>query len=119
MPQTKADWEGFETSADTMTDASWPEKGEELSEGAFIKGRYIAKKENIGKNKSNVYVLETDDNKKVGVWGSTVIDSRFEGIAIGKMVQIEYLGEAISKKSGSTYKDFKVGQGIVAVGDEG
>ena len=100
-----------------MTDGSWPEKGEELSVGDSIEGRYILKKENIGAHKSKVYVLETSDGKKIGVWGSTVLDSKFEQIAIGKMVAVEYVGEKTGK-TGSTYKDFKVGQGIVAVGDE-
>jgi hypothetical protein len=116
---SKVDWSKFETTDDLMTDTSWPEKGQDLEVGDSVQGRYVGKKENIGKNKSNVYVIEQQDGSKVGVWGSTVIDARFETIAVGKMVAIEYVGEKTGKKSGSTYKDFKVGQGIVAVGDEG
>ena len=50
-----------------------------------IQGVYVAKKENVGENNSNVYVLNVGD-KKVGVWGSVVLDSRFEQIKQGSEV---------------------------------
>jgi hypothetical protein len=96
---------------------TWPEKDSSLTPGQSIEGRYIKKRENVGTKKSNMYILETDDGD-VGVWGGAVIDSKFAEIAIGKMVGIEFLGKKKSK-SGSTYNDFWVGQGIDVVGDEG
>lgn len=83
---------------------SWkPEK-----EGEEIIGRYVAKKENVGINNSNVYVLDVDgSDEPVKVWGSTVLDSRFEEIRIGYDVKIEFLGHK-KGKSPKPYKDFKV-----------
>lgn len=109
------DWTKYKS--EEMNDASWPEKDHELNVGDSIEGRYIGKKENVGKNKSNVYTLETEDGRKIGVWGSTVLDSKFQNIGIGKMVAIEYLGEKTGK-TGSRYKDYKVGTGIDVVGDD-
>ena len=109
-------WDRFQA-VNEATDGSWPEKGKELVERDSIEGRYVSKKENVGPNKSTIYVLETPDGKKIGVWGSTVIDSKFENIAVGKMVAIEYVGDK-KGKTGSEYHDFKVGTGIDHVGDQ-
>ena len=91
------------------TDRNWPPKGETLSVGDSIEGKYASKNENIGVNKSNVYVIETKEGEKVGVWGNTVLDARFENIEIGAQVAIEYLGTKPSKKTGKPYHDFFVG----------
>ena len=80
-----------------------------------MEGRYIAKNTNVGKHKSNVYIVETDNGEKVGVWGGTVIDGRFDKIAIGKKVGIEYLGEKEGKNG--MYNNFWVGSGVDQVGD--
>ena len=79
--------------------------------GDEIEGRYVGKNEKSGNMKSPMYVLEVE-GEKVGIWGSAVIDGRFEKIAIGKMVGIEYLGEKQSKR-GNTYKDYFIGTGIL------
>ena len=72
-----------------------------------IQGVYVSKKENVGENKSNIYVLNVGDNK-IGVWGSVILDSRFENIKQGQEVKIEYLGKKIGEKGGREYKDYKV-----------
>ena len=84
--------------------------------GDSVEGRYINsyKPDNA---ESMIYVIEQEDGNTVGIWGSTVIDTKFKSIAKGKMVAIEYLGKTKSK-TGREYKDFKVGQGIDVVGDE-
>lgn len=110
-------WDKYNVADGTMTDGSWPEKGQELKAGDSIEGRYIAKNENVGTNKSNVYIIEVEGGKKIGVWGSTVLDSKFQNIGVGKMVAIEYVGEK-KGKTGKTYKDFRVGQGRDYIGDE-
>ena len=74
-----------------------------------IQGVYVAKKENVGKNNSNVYVLNVGDTK-VGVWGSVVLDSRFENIKQGSEIKIEYLGKKKADNGAREYKDFKVYQ---------
>jgi len=98
------------------TDKMWFDKENPVKVGQTIEGRYVAKNEGVGANKSNIYVLEVGE-ERVGVWGSTVLDTKFSQIAEGKMVGIEYLGE-VTGKSNRAYKDFWVGQGIDAVGDE-
>ncbi|MDI6820953.1 MAG: hypothetical protein QMD65_02115 [Patescibacteria group bacterium] len=95
------------------TDRTW--NAEKTND--YIEGRYIEKNENIGQNKSNMYVLEAG-NEKVGVWGSTVIDSQMSRVAIGKMVKIIYLGQEKSDKTGRIYKNFEVWEGIDKAGDE-
>lgn len=96
-------------------DEYFPAKGENFEIGEGVEGRYIEKKTGVGKHKSNVYVLESD-GKKIGVWGSTVLDSKFERVAIGKMVAIAYAGEKEGKNG--KYHDFRIGVGIDTVGDE-
>lgn len=76
-------------------------------EQKVIFGTYKAKKVNVGPNNSNVYVIKEDDKEEdTGVWGSTVLDGRFEEIPIGSRVKIEYLGEEKGKRA--TYKNYKV-----------
>jgi hypothetical protein len=70
-----------------------------------IQGVYVSKKTDVGPNNSNMYNLKTSDGE-VGVWGSTVIDSKFEQIPLGAEVRIEPLGMAKSKM-GKEYADFK------------
>lgn len=74
---------------------------------APIQGVYIRKKENIGSNNSTMYILKTSKGE-MGVWSSTVLDSRFEQIELGNEVRIEPLGEKKSEKSNRTYQDYKV-----------
>jgi hypothetical protein len=100
-------------SSDDRTDRNWPEKGVDLTEGDSIEGVYVSKKENVGANSSNVYVLKTDEGELVGVWGSTVIDAKFENIALNTEVAIEFVGMKTPKKGGKQYKDFFVGVGEV------
>ena len=76
------DWKKYNVADSVMTDENFPAKDRELKVGDSVEGRYVAKSENVGRNKSNVYVVETEDGKKIGVWGSTVLDSKFQKIAI-------------------------------------
>lgn len=71
-----------------------------------IQGVYVGMKTDVGPNKSNMYTLRTKDGE-VDVWGSTVLDSKFENINKGMEVRIECLGEAESK-AGKSYMDYKV-----------
>lgn len=89
------DWIDVGGSAESTT---WDKK-------APLQGVYTAKKENVGPNESNMYTIKTTDGN-VDVWGSTVIDSKFEQIPRGSEVRIEYLGMA-KGKSGKEYADYK------------
>lgn len=76
--------------------------------GDTIQGLLTEKKENVGINNSNVYVIELEGQEEpVSVWGSTVLDTKFQEITIGSEVKIEYLG--LEKGKGpKPYKNFKV-----------
>lgn len=67
-------------------------------------GKYISLQTDVPPHKSKLYTLKTPEGN-VGVWGSTVLDSRFENVPIGSVVKIEPRGEAISK-AGKAYQDF-------------
>lgn len=91
-----------------MTDNEWTEIGGETNSETWdrtgsITGQYIAKQTNVGKNASNMYTLKTDKGN-VGVWGSTVLDSKFESIPVNSLVKIESLGIP----AGKNYYDYKV-----------
>ena len=89
------------TEVNSSTDEMWDKDKDK----EFI-GVYKSKKTEVGKNKSNVYAFDVD-GKSVGVWGSTVIDTKMAEIMIGSKVKIEYLGITTSK-NGNEYQDFKV-----------
>ena len=84
----------------------WPAKDHPLEIGDSIEGEYVDKYENIGTYKSNVWVIDVN-GERVGVWGSTVIDSNMEKLAIGARVGFEYAG--LRQGKGGEYKDFRVG----------
>ena len=92
-------------------DNSWTEvtaeSGETWDRQAPITGKLVGVKTNIGPNESNLYSLQTDKGV-VGVWGSTVLDTKFAGIQNGSMVKIEPMGKQKSEKTGRTYQDFRV-----------
>lgn len=112
--------EGYnEVGGGLNVDAMWPEKGTKLSKGDSVEGRYVEKVTGVGPRGSNVYVIENNEGKRVGVWGGTVIDSRFVTIAIGKKIGIEFLGLQKTKDGAGTYKAFWVGVGVDHIGDEG
>ena len=96
----------------------WFGKDNPLKVGDSLEGRYVEKKTGVGSRGSNVYVIEVN-GERVGIWGSTVINGRFETIAVGKMVGIEYLGIQKTKDGKGDYKGFWVGQGVDVIGDEG
>lgn len=71
-----------------------------------ITGKVKSRKSGVGPNNSMVYQIETDKGE-IGVWGSTVLDTKFEQIKDGDNVRIEYLGKAKSQRGGE-YHDYKV-----------
>lgn len=71
-----------------------------------IEGKFVKVEQDIGPNKSNMYVLETKTGE-VKIWGSTVLDDKLIGVPKGTYVKIEYEGKLTSKK-GSQYHSYKV-----------
>jgi len=92
-------------------DKSWEEitaqTGETWDRTAPIVGKLVGVKSNVGANESMLYQLKTEDGI-IGVWGSTVLDTKFAGIQNGSMVKIEPMGKQKSEKTGRTYQDFRV-----------
>lgn len=82
------------------------ESSDAWDEKEAVQGIYKSSKMNVGPNKSNMYMLETTDGLK-GVWGSTVLNTKFEQIPVGAEVRVEYLGKA-KGKTGTEYKNYKV-----------
>ena len=70
-----------------------------------VQGVFVNMQTDVGPNKSNMYTLKTKDGE-VDVWGSTVLDSKFEQVPRGAEVRIEFLGMA-EGKSGKEYADYK------------
>jgi len=66
-------------------------------------------KEEVGKNKSRVYVLE-NNGRITNVWGSKVLDERMSIIALGEKIKIIYLGEKTGEKR--KYHDYKVQRAV-------
>ena len=76
------------------------EVGNELPEiwnpekkGDFIVGVFKHKKENVGKHKSNLYVLD-QGKELISFWGSTVLDDKMACyVNIGDEIRVTYQGE--------------------------
>lgn len=91
-----ADWQEVGGGGDTEM---WNREGS-------IEGVYVSSKSNVGPNDSMVYTIRTKDGT-IGVWGSTVLDSKFEQISTGSEVRVTSLGKAKSQR-GTEYYDYKV-----------
>lgn len=83
--------------------------------GEVIQGWYLRKKIDVGQNDSNVYEIQLRDGRLVSVWGSGVLDGKFDSgykngpIPVGAEVRITYLGIAQPKTPGGrAYQQFKV-----------
>ena len=61
-------------------------------EGDSIQGIYIRKKENVGKNKANIYILNVDETM-MSVWGSTVLDDKMDHVSVMDEIRITFLGD--------------------------
>ena len=75
--------------------------------GDEISGIYLCKENDVGIYHSNKYTLETD-NGEVDVFGSAVLDKKFDDIPIGYEVKIVYQGEKPSKPPKKPFKLFQV-----------
>lgn len=82
--------------------------------GNVITGYYVGMKTDIGQNDSNLYEIEVIDpaaqaGRLVAMWGSSLLDGKFEEIPQGCMVRVTYLGIAQPKTpKGRAYQNFKV-----------
>lgn len=84
------------------------ESGDEVwDRTGTIQGHYRSRKENVGPNNSFMYMIDTG-KKLVGVWGSTVLDTRLAQVPVGSEVRIKSLGKAKSEKTGREYDNYEV-----------
>lgn len=97
--------EGWLDASAGKTDGTW-------DKSAPIMGKYVRKQENVGPNNSNMYHIEItegdDQGKTIGVWGSTVLDTKFDSVPVNSLVKVEALGKTKSEKTGREYEDFKL-----------
>ena len=83
--------------------------GETWDRTGTLLGVYVSKKENVGPNNSMLYnVQEEGKDKTTGVWGSAVLDGRFEEIPVGSIVKITCKGKVQAKRGGAGYTDYEV-----------
>lgn len=80
------------------------ENGSVWDRQAPIEGEYVRKDTDVGPNHSNMYYLKNDDGE-TGIWGSTVLDDKFQNIEVGQYIKIEPLG-LVKGKSGKEYYDY-------------
>ncbi|SRR5258708_3733956 len=73
--------------------------------GDSVEGKYVERKSEIGKYKSNIYVIEQENKEEIGVWGNKMIDDFFMHLPLNTWVQLVYLGEK-EGKNGQSYKTF-------------
>ena len=78
---------GFKEVGNELPDVWKPEK-----EGDSIEGEYVRRKENIGKNKANLYLISVDGVIN-SIWGSTVLDDKMDHVSPGDKIRITYEGE--------------------------
>lgn len=77
--------------------------------GPVVQGFYKNKKTDVGQNESNLYEIQLADGTLVGVWGSGLLDGKFEEIPLGCEVRIKFLGIAQPKTpKGRAYQNFLV-----------
>lgn len=72
-----------------------------------FEGTFKRMEENVGPNKSNLYHFELENGEEMGVWGSTVIDTRFKNLVEGERVRIKYLGQ-VKGKGPRPYHNFEI-----------
>lgn len=84
--------------------------------GTVIQGFYKGMKTGVGQNESNIYEILLPNGQVVGIWGSGLLDGKFETggpngrpIPIGCEVRITYLGISQPKTpKGRPYQNFLV-----------
>lgn len=75
-------------------------------DGDSVEGLLLAKRKDVGVNKSMLYHLQTGEGI-VGVWGSTVLDSRLQLVDVGMNLRITFKGKEKNSKN-QDVKIFKV-----------
>ncbi len=85
-----------------------PETWTYEEDGDFIEGILVKSESDVGANKSNIYTLETEPKKFIGVWGSIILDQRMSLVKVGEKIKITYKGLGEKKAGKNPAKIFKV-----------
>jgi len=81
-----------------------PEFWQHEEEEDSIEGIFIKKLNDVGENKSIVYILEVEGILR-SVWASTVIDSKMIHVTEGDRIRITYKGKEKNYKNYIVEKD--------------
>ncbi len=77
--------------------------------GPVLQGIYERRKDDVGPNDSKVYEIRMADGSLNSMWGSDLLDGKFEKVPLGSEVRITFLGVAQPKTpKGRAYNNFKV-----------
>ena len=71
-------------------------------------GSFISAESDVGPNKSKLYTFRKENGDIMGVWGNTILDSRFKNLVVGEDVKIIFKGKETSPKTGREYNVFEV-----------
>lgn len=71
-------------------------------------GTFVSAESEVGPNKSNLYTFRNENGEAIGVWGNTILDSRFKNLQVGDKVKVVYKGKETSPKTGREYHNFEV-----------
>jgi len=94
--------EKWEKVVDNIESDEWDfDKNKELI------GVFVAKKEDVGPNNSNIYYVENKDGV-FSFWGKTMLDVLLKNIVAGEEVKIIYTGMKTPKKGGKDYFSYEV-----------
>jgi hypothetical protein len=80
-----------------------------LKIGDELIGTFEKFDDNVGPNNSNMYTIKKEDGTYIKVWGSSLIDSRMEGVNLGEKLKFVYEGTVQGKIKGrKPYHSYKV-----------
>lgn len=94
--------EGYEEVGDY-----WDEMYAFENKGDRFEGIFVASIPDIGENESTVHVFK-HEGRRIGIWGSTILDTRMVDVQRGDSALIVFEGMDVSPKTGRTFKSFKV-----------
>lgn len=80
----------------------------DFKEEPELEGFFLGVETEVGPNKSNLYSFRNREGDVIGVWGNTLLDTRFKNLEAGDEVKIIYKGKEESPKTGRIYHNFDV-----------
>lgn len=100
MAQTEENWDNA-TEVKAQTGSAWNQEEP-------LVGKFIGTSENVGPNLSKMHNVRTDSGEVVGMWGSSVLDSKMAEVTVGDRIRVSFEGRKENPKTKHTFKDYKV-----------